>query len=539
MHLRKKWIALFLGVAVLAACTGSEEAGEGVSDENGTEVSDVSQTDDTSQSDASGTMRLAFSQEPAHLDFMAVTQGNVHEKTLNVVEGLYAYDNTWTPQPMLATDAEINEDATSFTFTLREDVQFHDGSEFTAEDVIASLERWISVDSRAELWFENLTEMAAPDDHTVTMEFSTPVGQLRTYLAEKTAGIIPAELAEEAGTDILPTESVVGTGPYVLESWEPGVSMTLTANPNYSPVDGEPSGWSGEKHAYVERLEMVPLSDPGARLAGIQTGQFQFVDALPGDDYNTVVEDPNLEHVARPIGTGVAYFSSKSPLVEDVRVRQAILLALDMDEMALALGPEELTNISPVLPVPGGPYESDIGTENWNAADPERAQEMLDETDYNGETMTVIASSGTPASGTQAIVIRDQLAEIGIPVEVQLMESASMQEMRASGEGWEMAIGTLNASADMTTQTAIFCGNTVGGYCSEEMENLAAEFRQAADEETQKEIHDQIQALVYEDLPYIKLIGAIRLDVIRSSVEGWNLSNLTQPVFWNLRLTDA
>lgn len=481
----------------------------------------------------SGSMKLAFSQAPGSLDFMASTQGNVHEKTAAIVESLFEPDNNWAPQPMLVSKTAVNADQTEYTFTLR-DVRFHNGKNLTGDDVVASLQRWIQVNETNASRMKSLTSMTAPSKNTVRMKFSKPEPQLELFLSDKTAGIIPGDLARAAGKGVLPPKSLVGTGPYMFDSYKPGVSLVVKRYPGYKPVDTPPSGWAGAKHAYVNTLEFDFVSDPEARLAGLQTGEYQWADSLPDDKLPTVKADANLKAVPRPIGTSVAYFSSKSRLVADPAVRHAILVGLNMREIGQSFGPQDLWKLSPALTMSNSTFASNVGTEEWNKADVTAAKSMLAKTNYHGQTMRIIASANTSESVSAAVVLKQQMGAMGIPVKVETLQSAALQDKRARADGWELAIGTMNASAGIAQQTAVACGNTVGGYCSAKMTALLDRFFHASGKEAQQAANDKIQALAYKDLPFIKLPETKHLDVASSKVAGYVVTNMPQPAFWNI-----
>lgn len=511
---------LFACVVLLSACSGGSPGDDGP----GTEAA---------ASGPSGRLVVAAAEEPETLDFMASTQGNVHIRTINVVETLWAFDDSWSPQPLLADDVEVSDDATRYTIGLR-DVLFHNGDPLTAADVVASLERWMAVDSRAATWMSGLTGLEATDDHTVTVTFDVPKPLLPSYLATTSTGIIPASAAQAAGEGVLGPDQLIGTGPFMVDHWDQGVELVLTAFPDYRPVDGAPSGHAGKRAAGVAEIVFQPVLDENARLAGLQTGQFNYVESLPLDQLDVIKSTPGVEVAPRRVGSVAGYLNAQSDLLGDPAMRRALLVALDLDEVATSLGPQELWKLSPAIPASGTRFESDAGAEDWNAGDPDRARQLAADAGYAGQPLTVITTS-TPATYRMAVVLKEQLEAAGFPVDLQLMETAAMQERRGQADGWHIAMGQINNVPDATQLSVLSCGNTVGGYCSDEMNALVSQFTQATSDEELKKAHDAIQELFYQDVPYLKGPEVSDLNATYGLVD-FDPTTLNVPHLWNTSL---
>ncbi|MBB5788837.1 ABC transporter substrate-binding protein [Jiangella mangrovi] len=512
------------GALAIGACSGGSDDGAPAAGDGAPAAGDGPE----------GTLVVAAAEEPETLDFMASTQGNVHFRTINVVETLFAFDDEWAPQPLLADTVEASPDLTTYTITLR-NVKLHNGDPLTSADVVASLERWMEVDGRAAGWMTGLESLEATDDTTVVFTFSVPKPLLPSYLATTTTGIIAASAAEAAGTGVLEPEQLIGTGPFMIDHWESGVELVLKAFPDYVPPEGEPSGHAGAREAGVEEIVYRPVLDESARLAGLQTGEFNYVESLPLDQLDIIESTDGVEVTPRIVGSVAAYLNTQDPVIGDPAMRRALLVALNMDEIAASLGPDELWELSPAIPSSGTRFASDAGTDDWNAGDPDRARSMAEQAGYDGEPLVVITTS-TPATYRMAILLEEQLEKAGFTVEPQLMETAAMQERRSQPDGWHIAMGQINNVPDATQLSALSCGNTVGAYCSEEMNGLVSAFSSATSDSDLTAAHDAIQELFYQDLPYIKGPEVSDLNATYHLAD-FDPTKLNVPHLWNARLT--
>jgi peptide/nickel transport system substrate-binding protein len=483
------------------------------------------------QAESGGTLRIAAEQEPTTLDFMSTTSSNIHFRTHHVVETLFAFDEDWTPQPMLVDDYEVLDDGLAYEFVLRE-VTFHNGDPMTADDVVASLERWIEMDSQAATWFEGLESLEAVDDRTVRIEVAAATGLMEAYLASRTAGIVPASIIEEAGGDMLEPEQVIGTGPFQFDSWDTDLQLTLTRYDDYTPREEPGDGYAGEKRALVDAIEFHIVLDEAARLSGLQTGQYHYAEQLPVDQLEAVEAEEDLRPVPRKVGHVAGYLNHMSPVMGDPLIRRAVLVALDMDEIGASQGPEDLWALHPAIPVADIRFASEAGAEDWNRNDKDLARELLEEAGYDGEPITIVTTA-SPSTSRMAITLQQQLEEIGMPSEVEEMEVAVMQERRAQEEGWEITMGLINAGPDATYQVNLYCGNSMGQYCSDEMNSRLEAFIQALDDDERQEAHDAIQELFYEDVVSLKGPENRNLSGAHESLTEFSLTALPMHYFWN------
>jgi len=307
-----------------------------------------------------GVLRFALIGEPPTLDPSATTVGVTANVGASIFEGLFAFDRSWRPQPMLVDSHTISPDGRTYTFRLRRNVYFHNDKELTAEDVVASLNRWGKVGSRGAVVYQSVDTVSAQDKYTVVMRLKEPFAPLLAFLAlpSSMAAIMPKEIAE--ATPVGPVKEFVGTGPYRFVEWVPNRHIRLARWARYSPRTEAPNLYAGRREPLADEVIFYPVGNVATRIAGVQTGEFDVADSISTDLYAQLKADPRVvpEIVDRGIWL-VFFFNKKSPLTSNVKLRQAILVALNMQPiLQVTIGNPDLYALSPSLYPRGTPWYS-------------------------------------------------------------------------------------------------------------------------------------------------------------------------------------
>lgn len=484
-------------------------------------------------SDASVT--LALLSAPNSLDPQVTSANAVQIPATQIFEGLYAFDAQFSPQLMLADSVDVSNNAQTYTFKLRK-VKFQNGADLTGKDVVASLQRAISLPGTPASQLKDvLSSMTAPDDSTVVMTFSHSVGTLPSILASYQSVILPASSVEGANSTPIAQDKWIGTGPYQVSSWEPGKSIVLTRYDGYQSLSTPTSGNSGAKQAVIKTLRFIPVSDAGARLSGIRTGQYQWADQMTPDLYDTLKSDAKVNVNLLQGGFTALYFNHMSGPTKDVRIRQAIQMALDLNQVALTQGPSATWKITPELPNSRVKFASTVGTESFNKQDIDGAKKLLAEAGYNGEQLRLISTAGSP-TGKAMVVVAEELKAIGLNVKLDEMDLVTGQKLRTQESGWALAGGLEGGQVpDITQLPDVVCGNGMGGYCSDAMNSAISAFVEATTESAQQQAHDDVQKLYYQDVVSVKLVENYRIILTSKTLEGYR--GESYPAFWNVSFT--
>jgi len=257
----------------------------------------------------------------------------------HVYEGLVRYDQDLKIEPALATAWEILDDQITWRFTLREGVKFHDGADFTAEDVVASLARVSHETSPLKGNLPAYVSAEAVDDYTVDITLNGTYPLLlndltnihifdRDWLVANNA-----ELPTDVGTGVegYATHNANGTGPFIVESRQPDAKTVLVVNP----------GWWDEPQHNLTRIEFTPISSPATRVAALLSGEINFTNEAPVQDLPRLEAAPNVQVLERTdLRTIMLGFNRRPELVNggenplnDLRVRQALYQAINMEQI--------------------------------------------------------------------------------------------------------------------------------------------------------------------------------------------------------------
>ncbi len=338
--------------------------------------------------------------------------------------------------PFLVTHWEISDDGLEYTFRLRDDVMFHDGTPWNADAVIFNIQRQIDdPDARSHVAYSRVAEMEAIDDHTVWIKIGEANGD---FIYDVTVGtgsyqISPTAWGEDGSTF---HENPVGTGAFMFKSHEPQSEIQYLSNPNY---------WQGAP--LLDGLTVRIHGDPTVRLIEIESGNVHYVDGIEPEDAVRLQNDTDLV-VNAPLGPGVTMISintSRYPMTE-LSLRKALAHAVDFDTII-----EEILYGFPVRSrggvSPNSPYFTDDLPE-LAPYDPVKAGEILDEAGWlladdgfryrDGEKLVVnIISADFALWGLFNEIYQQYLTEIGIDAPIKTAEwNAMLDEWRENQGNW-------------------------------------------------------------------------------------------------------
>src|SRR5438876_6900651 len=234
-----------------------------------------------------GSLKVAILGEPPALDIMFTTATVTRNTAWHMFETLYAPNSKMEPQPLLAEKGDVSADAKTWTFSLRKGIQFHNGKEMKAADVVASLTRWGAMGARGQVIANRLETISAKDDYTVVMTFKEPTGAtLLSFLAEGSSFVMQADIAEKFPKDKL--SEYVGTGPFQFVDHQPDRFVKMKRFDNYQPLEKPADFASGKRVAYVDEISFIPVPEGTVRADGVSTGEYHFADDLNPDQVESV-----------------------------------------------------------------------------------------------------------------------------------------------------------------------------------------------------------------------------------------------------------
>jgi peptide/nickel transport system substrate-binding protein len=494
-----------------------------------------------------GTLHCALASEPGTLDMQMDTGVAASIPARHILEGLFAFDASYTPQPMLALSWELDSTGTVATFNLRRGVLFHDGTELKAEDVIASLNRWGEYGLTAAALWSHVTDLVALDDYTVQLTLDEPFAPMTTYLANIYGGpsIYPKEIAENAGAQPIAAKDIVGTGPYTFVEWKAGDYILLERFAGYSSSPAAASGFAGEKVAYLDKLQFFFVPEDNARLVGVQAGTYDYAVNIPNDLLVNVEGDPSIFPIItdHPPIYPIALVNNRAGLMTNSALKRAIITALDMEAIMLAgYGDPTFWSLNPSYFAPGIRWHTENeGGGLYNANDPAKARQMAESAGYNNETIRIIVAQDMTSQYNQALVVTDQLQKAGFKVDLQVYDKATFFSVRNSKDDpdnppWEIAFSFYSTTPDPSL-VLMLNPNYAGWWDTPEIQKLRNELNKITDFDERYAKWEEIMDLWYEQIPALKFGDAYQLHLMQTEIGGGygtpETPPMLSPYFWN------
>lgn len=352
------------------------------------------------------------------------------EILFNVYEGLLKPDSQGNNIPAVAESYTVSEDLMTYTFNLRDGIKFHNGKNVTADDVKYSIDKFAGISDGSEPLvsaFSVIEEVNIIDDKTVDVVLNTPDTDLPTYLAMVSAAIIPKDNEN-------PDTVAIGTGPYKYVSRSPQENVICEAFDDY---------W-GEK-ANIKNVTFKVEANADSIVMDLLGGSIDFYARLTIDQVKQLNDEFSVYEGTMNLVQAL-YLNNNVKPFDDVRVRQALSYATDVDEILDITAEGKGTKIgSSMFPAFGKYYDESLS--ELYPTDIEKAKELLKEAGYeNGFNMTITVPSNYQPHIDVAQVLAEQYKKIGVNAEIQLVEWNSWLSDVYTGRDFESTVIGVDAS---------------------------------------------------------------------------------------------
>lgn len=464
-----------------------------------------------------------------------------------IYDTLLGMDEHFQVRPQMA-DWQVSDDALVYTFTLREGLQWHDGQPVTADDCIASIKRWASVDATGQVLMTMVAGIEALDDRRFEVRLEEPTTLLLEGLAKlssRPAFMMPERIADTpASTQI--TE-YIGSGPFkfVTAEFQPGAKAVYEKNPDYVPRD-EPSSWTaGGKVVKVDRVEWLAMPDQMTAINALQSGDVDFIQQVPFDLLPLLEQQEGTEvEVLDQLGAWSYFrFNHLYPPFDDARLRQAAMYAVSQQDVldSLVGNPDYYRTCAAVFGC-GNPNENDYGAEMVIPANLDRARALLEEAHYDGTPVVLLQPTDLAMLAPQPVVIASALRAAGFNVDMRPMDwqSVVMQQSNqnppAQG-GWNLfsTFSILATSGDPFGNTTIAANGReawAGWPDVPEIEALRLDYARSTDAAERKEITAEIQRLAI-DQGVVAPLGQFQIPAAYSDRLS-DVSHAPVTIFWGM-----
>jgi peptide/nickel transport system substrate-binding protein len=430
-----------------------------------------------------------------------------------------------TPEGDLAEKWEITPDGKTYTFTLRPGLKFHNGRPLVAADIKYSLERLADPATASPLAsrLASMDKVETANENVLVVTLKKPDASFLTNLAHPSAVAVPNEEVARHG-DL--TKVAVGTGPFKLKEYVPNTRIVLERNPDY---------WDSPK-PYVDGMELTLVPDDTARSAALRTGTVDLIEYAPLKDIPILKADSSLA-LAGDQNTNIRFIAlntTRKPF-DNLKVRQAIAAAVDR---TATTGPTVFGQGMPTVGLFPPGYWAALEMK-VPPPDVTRAKQLLAEAGYpSGFTATIQSWSQYSFLSNAALVVQEQLRQVGITTDVDLQESAAYLQNYLDNN-FDLSVTGTSAYVDPND---IFLGNFQTGvrgnatrYSNPQVDKLILDGIATTDLESRKKIYLELQRILLDEVPWVNLYIANQFEAMKSYVKGYTHN----PAGWNLAFKDV
>ncbi|MGW9113780.1 ABC transporter substrate-binding protein [Microbacterium sp. NPDC055683] len=469
-----------------------------------------------------GELAFAIANDPISLNPSGTGSGNdTLYVTRQLVDSLlYQNPDTLELEPWLATGYEANDDATAFTFTLRDDVTFSDGTPFTADDVKGTFDDIVAAgaSSQAVSSFVGYDETIVIDEHTVEVRFTTPNAAFPNATASVGLGIVGAATREVPYDERGDGSALVGTGPFTLEDYTKDVETVLAARDDYAWAP-DALGSAGAAHLDAVTFRVVP--EASVRTGGLESGEFDVIGGVQPNDVS-IVEGAGLPLVSRA-NPGVTFglsFNLAHPVVADIAVREAIASAVDAQTVR-DTSLNDLFAVATSALATNTPSFADQSA--YFSYDPAHAEELLEDAGWeegsdgirekDGERLSLdlVWITNFGPNQTSLELIQQQLKEVGIEIELSGSTVPDFIARQDAGD-FDIAWGNSSRADGDILRTSFSAATTRFAIDDPELEELLQAQLAAADAATRDDLLAQAQERIaseYYQVPVHELTSIL------------------------------
>ncbi len=506
-------VALSVLILVLVAgCSGSNNKPAENKGAHNQSSNQGAKTDETAAT-AGGTFVYGRPASVTSLDLHNQITANNAFAIDKVFESLVSFNSEGEIVDWLAESHNISEDGLKYTFVLREGLKFSTGNEVTAEDAVFSLERHLKVGGPLAI-AAKVSSVKATDNRTLEIVLQEPYTPFLSELSNFSNGIIPKDFGGVSEEEFF--KSPVGTGPFVVEKWDPAGDLTFAKNPNY---------WQ-EGKPFIDKLVYKLIEDDSQAINQLKAGEVDGIESLALQNANEIKQGPATAVVTN--GSWVTeqlFFNTLDKYFSDVHVRRALALAIDREGLTNALTFGYAQTANSLLPT-AIPYNSNDTVKALDF-DINAAKEELAKSAFPGGFDTkLLVASGNSARAQAAQIIQAAGKEIGINIEIESIELATFRE-RFFAYDFSAMLNSGQADAPEANSIIAFQTDPEGfsksywtHYTNDEVTKLLREGQKAQDGPGRAEIYAKLLQTLADEVPYIPLYYPDILKGVSSSVDG-------------------
>ena len=397
--------------------------------------------------------------------------------------------------PDLATSWTIAPNGLTYTFHLRPDAKFSNGSPVTANDVVFSINRSRAFAGGWGFLLTAVKTITAPDAHTVVITLSQPHAPLLADLAMYAYSVIPESLVKTQGASFF--QHPVGSGPFMVTSYNPDSEVDLARNPYFYGTKPK-----------ISKVRVLIVPDDNTRVLMLESKKADVIENPPGNLVEQIDKTPGLSVQLYPsTRVDIIQLDQHFTPFKNVLVRQALNYAINRQAIVQLAYQGHATPGASFMPYKMKFFDSGIAPYPY---DPAKAKQLLAKAGYpHGFSAFLITVSGDVAGQAEAIVLKSELAAVGININIQAYELLTAYNKE---DGGHSEFGERYWTNDIIDpdEVATFGADCQGGanafnsyWCDSQVNNLVTQARGELNDSTRQQMYDQIQQIVYQQSPFI------------------------------------
>lgn len=461
-------------------------------------------------------------QEPGSLNPNAADEPYGFSIYQNIYNRLVKYTNSFDIVPDLAESWEFSDDGMSLSFNLRKGVKWHDGKDFSSDDVKWTFDTIIKENGYAAASFANVNNITCPDKNMVVFNLSSPDSSLVSALSKLGVFIMPKHIYEN--TDWLTNNaniSPIGTGPFVFKEWKSGESITCVRNNNFF----------GEK-AKLDTIVFKFIPDENTAYIAWMNGEIDWYDSYPSEEVKKL-EGNNDYVIIEKHTANVTYltFNTKNGPFTDPALRKAVSLAINREDI-LDKAYQGVGVISEYY-IPSAFSEYLNNNAKIPVQNIEEANIILESAGYKKDKDGFYATVDFEFFSLDcfediAYIIKDQLSAVGINVNLKLLEYATWQEEVINNRNFTMTLMSGNQGPTIYGTLSRFdpdSATCIAGYSSERMKNAIRSAVSSTNDEALKESFKDIQCFLADDVIILPIVEKVEFVPFKANVHGHPLTD--------------
>lgn len=463
---------------------------------------------------------------------------------LHLTEGLVAFREDASVGPLLAKDVQVSDDGLRYTFHLRDGVKFQNGAPLTSAEVLWTWRRYLDPKTQWRCLgaFDGnggskIVDISAPDPLTVVFTLDRPSG---LFLAS-------TALPECGGSGIVHPDSVVagawkapiGTGPFKLGEWKPGQSVELLRFADYTPRgEASPDGYTGNKSAKLDRIKFMVIPDPAAAKAALLSKNVDLLIDVTPLDANELAAVPQVKiSSSGTMSISALLFQTRDPLLQDVRLREAIAYSLDTTQIVAALT-ENRSRANPSMVAVGSKYHQAAEDKGYGY-DPVKARRLLAEAGYKGQPIKLLVNKRYPSIFDMGVFTQAMARESGINLVLETLEWGTQLERYQTGNYQMMAFPyseRLDPALSFDSVTGDKNKEPRKVWDNPQAREWLAEAMRESDPDKRQALFDRLHQQMIKDVPLIVMYNGNSISAHRDYVQGLRPWPVSKPRLWTVDL---